>query len=150
MLTCLPQGICSSNFRVPEAGNAEVTFTSFGRGGAIRLGAMEYLVSEEGLLKPTWHLSLNGQSVATLRRPTVFKNVHELESSNGILQIVRPDRLQQRYEFRRGEAVVGTIVKVHPFTRRTIIECQPDVPVVDQLFAFWLLAILWRESSGGE
>ena len=149
MLTCLPQSICSWDYRVPDApgGGAELYFNHWTDQGRIVVGREEFEVRKGGLFSDRWTLEHGGRGIAETARPNVFFRRFEIEI-NGLqftLKAVSP--LASGFEILQGDRRLGAIDRVHIFTRRATIECEPEAPELVQLFAFWLVALLWRRQS---
>ena len=62
MLTCIPQSLCTQNFRVLGAstGSAALTFNFFTEQGSISLGQTEFTVGKHG----HWTFERDGQTAA--------------------------------------------------------------------------------------
>ena len=147
MLTCLPQGVCPWSFLVPEAGNAEITLFTFRESGTIQFGGVGYTVTKEGLFSPTWTLARGEKSLATARVVGLLRAIYIVETQSGRLRLEPQGIFQRTFSIQLRAVVVGMIRANHAFTRRATIECNDELPILDQLFAFWLVALRWRRSA---
>lgn len=146
MLTCLPQGICSWTFIVPEAGDAKVSFFLIGEQGLIELDGASYAIGKSGLLSPTWTLSGGGHALARATVSGLIRGIYTIETPDGTRELKRAGFTDGAWSITQDGVFIGTIARVHPFTRRATINCRGTVPVLDQLFAFWLVALRWRRT----
>jgi hypothetical protein len=149
MLTCLPQSICSWDYRIPDAsaGPAAVTFNFFTEQGAISLGGAEYAIRKHGPLSGHWTLEAQGRPVGDAQKPNPFTRRFELDVDGCVLTLRASSSFTRRFDFVSGGKTVGTICPAHPFTRRATIECASDVSELAQLFSFWLVAMTWRREG---
>ena len=81
MLTCIPQSLCTWNYRVLGApsGPAELTFNVFKEVGTISLGGVELEVCKHGWMSGHWSLERNGESYADARKPSAIFRAFEIE-----------------------------------------------------------------------
>lgn len=148
MLTCLPKSLCSWNFRVlgAAAGDAELTFNFLSEQGTIALGGLQFTVVKHGWLSGRWTLESGAGVYAEANKRTMIRSF-QLQAGNLEFTAQAASPLTRCYEISSANAVRGTIQPVHPFTRRTIIECDSSVPELVQLFAFWLAALTWKRAA---
>jgi hypothetical protein len=149
MLTCLPQSLCSWDFRVlgAFAGSATVTFNFFSEQGTISLGNMEFTVCKHGWLSGQWTLENSGGTVAAATKPNPLLRSFEVDAGDLRLTVKAQTPFTRCFDIVSNGAVVGSIRPVHPFTRRAYIECRDALPEFVQLFAFWLAVLLWRRAA---
>lgn len=149
MLTCLPQSLCSWNFRVDgtSAGSAALTFNFFTEQGAISLGADTFTVRKHGPLSGHWTLEHGAGVVAEARKPSAFLRAFDLRVRDLQFTLKAQSPFGRAYDMLIGHQVLGTIRPAHAFTRRAFIECRSDIPELAQLFSFWLAALTWRRAA---
>jgi hypothetical protein len=149
MLTCIPQSLCSWDFRVfgASSGAAALAFNFFSEQGSISLGGRELTIRKHGLLSGHWTLELDGTTCADARKSSAMFRSFEVRSGDVQLTVKAHSALTRDYDILSGGSVVGTIRPAHPFTRRTFIECHSFVPEFAQLFSFWLAVITWRRAA---
>ncbi len=149
MLTCIPQSLCSWNFRVSGAhsGPAALAFNFFTKQGSISLGGIEFPVRKHGLLSGHWTLERDGATCADAKKPNAMFRSFEVRSGALQLTVKAQSAFTRCYDILADGSVVGTIRPAHPFTRRAFIECSSSVPELAQLFSFWLAVITWRRAA---
>jgi hypothetical protein len=149
VLTCLPQSLCSWNYRVvgAEAGLVELSFNWFTEQGSIHFGEDEFEVRKHGPLSGHWTLEHDGQVVAAGRKPSAMFRSFDLSMAGVNFTVKAQSPLTRCYEILFEGRAVGTIWPAHLFTRRAFIECNSQVPELVQVFAFWLAAITWRRAA---
>ena len=149
MLICLPQSLCSWDFRVEgaSAGPVALAFDFFSEQGSLSLGGNKLLVRKHGFLSGRWTLERDGAACAEAQKPSALFRRFEVRSGAVQLTIESQSAFTRCFDFLIGGSVVGTIKPAHPFTRRAFIECPSAVPELAQLFSFWLAIITWRRAA---
>ena len=148
-MTCIPQSLCTWNFRVLEAtaGPAALTFNFLSEQGSIFLGPAEFAVRKHGPLSGHWTLERDGRTDAEARKPSALFRSFEVKAESVSLIVKAQSALTRSFDILAGGRVAGTIRPAHPFTRRAFIECAPEIPELAQLFSFWLVVITWRRAA---
>jgi hypothetical protein len=149
MLTCIPQSLCSWDFRVVgvSAGSAAVTINSFTEQGGISLGQIEFVVRKHGPLSGHWTLERDGKTAADARKPSSMFRSFELNAEDVRLTVQANSPLTRRFDILSAGQPVGTIQPVHAFTRRALIDCDPAISEILQLFSFFLAVTTWRRAG---
>jgi len=149
MLTCVPQSLCSWDFRVSGAasGPAALAFKFFTEQGSISLGGIELPVRKHGLLSGHWTVERDGITCAEAQKPNAMFRSFEVRSGAVQLTVKAHSAVTRCYDILTDGSLVGTIRPAHPFTRRAFIECSSSVPELAQLFSFWLAAVTWRRAT---
>lgn len=155
VLVLVPRGVCSQDFRVRGADGAEpieVHFRKLTEQGSIHVGSREFTIRKHGPASGEWTLEHEGVVLARGRKPSALSRrmlVEAVEEAGlaGALEL-RPTRILGRgYSVALDGTPVGTVRPLHPFTRRTELECDPAVGLLVRLFAFWLVALMWRRDA---
>ena len=148
MLTCVPQSLCSWDFRVLGASaNAALTFDFFTEQGGISLGQTELAVRKHGPLSGHWTLERDGMVAIDANKPNALFRSFDLSAGAIHFTLKAQSPITRCYEILSDNQIAGTICPVHPFTRRAVIECNPTIPEIAQLFSFWLAVITWRRAA---
>src|SRR6478735_7209876 len=119
MLTCIPQSLCSWDFRVSSAssGPAALAFNFFTEQGSISLGGVELPIRKHGSLSGHWTLERDGATCADARKPNAMFRSFEVRSGAVQLTVKAQTALTRCYDILTDGSVVGTIRPAHPFTR---------------------------------
>lgn len=149
MLTCLPKSLCTWSFRVlgGASGPAELAFDFFTEQGSLSLGDGEYDIRKHGWTSGHWSIERNGQVCADARKPSAFLRHFEIRTGDVTIMSAADSPLTRCYTLLADGREIGAIRPAHPFTRRAVIECDPSVPELVQLFAFWLAVLTWRRAA---
>jgi hypothetical protein len=149
MLTCLPQSLCSWNYRVTGApsGEALLTFNVFNEQGTITLGGVELAVRKHGWASGQWSLERAGETYASAQKPSALFRSYDIQCGDSQITVKAYSPFSRCFNVLDAGALVGTIEPVHLFTRRATVECSDSVPELAQLFAFWLAVIAWRRQA---
>lgn len=149
MLTCIPQSLCTRDFRVlgASAGRAAVTFNFFTEQGTISLGATDFTVRKHGPFSGHWTLEHGTGTVAEATKPSAMFRSFELRVDDMHLTVEAESAFTRCYQILAADRHFGTIRPAHAFTRRAFIECAAEVPEVAQLFSFWLAVLTWKRAA---
>ena len=149
MLTCIPQSLCSRDFRVlgASAGSAAITFNFLTEQGGISLGHSEFTVRKHGPLSGHWTLERDGQTAADARKPSAMIRSFDVRVADVHFTVKAHSAFKRCYDILSGDQSVGVIRPAHAFTRRAFSECSSEVPELAQLFSFWLAALTWRRAE---
>jgi hypothetical protein len=149
VLTCIPQSLCTWNFRVlgTSAGSASLAFNFFTEQGSISLGHVEFTVRKHGPLSGHWTLERERQTTAEARKPRAMFRSFDLSVAGVHFTLKAESAFTRCYDILCGEQRLGTIRPAHPFTRRAFIECASEIPELAQLFSFWLAVLTWRRAA---
>ncbi len=149
MLTCLPQSLCSWNYRVigmPEA-NVFVKFGRMRERGTIVLDGVEFAIEKEGFFRSAWAMTGGDGVLLEGRKSGMFSRSFEIHAGGEVFLLRAAGWFSRRFEVRHSGRVVVSIRAAHAFTRRAFIEHEPEVPREVVLFSFWLAALIWRRNS---
>ncbi|WP_182867305.1 hypothetical protein [Stieleria mannarensis] len=146
---CLPQGICSWNYNLSGgtlAGKTELRATS--EQGALVVDGTAFAVEKNGIFSGQWTLKYDGSEVAAAQKRSAFTRTFDIDAPGGPLLLVADSGFSRCFALRQGEETMATMRPDHPLTRRGKIEILTsdyDSPTV--LFAFWLVALMWRRAA---
>ena len=146
MLTCIPNSLCSWDFRVSGtySGPAELTFNFCLGKGSISLGGIEFRVCKHGIFRGHWTLERGKARYAHAHKPNAMFRAFLVRCGTEQHTVKAHATYRRCYDMLRSDSVVGTIRPVHPFTRSALIDCSSLVSELAQLFSFWLVVINWR------
>jgi hypothetical protein len=149
MLTCIPQSLCTWDFRVlgASAGAAALTFNFLTEQGTISLGSNDFTVRKHGPMSGRWTLEHENQIAAEAHKPSAMFRAFELRVQDVQVAVKAQSPFTRCYDILSGGCVVGSIRPAHAFTRRAFVDCEAGIPELAQLFAFWLAVLTWRRSA---
>jgi len=147
MLTCVPQGLCSGDYYVSGAGaDAAVSFDWMTEQGAISFEGRSYQVKKHGWGSGRWTLEDAGAILAEGQKTGMFTRTIEIRAEE-LAMTLRSQVFSRQFSLEQVGRTLGSIVPMHAFTRRATVNCGTEVPVLVQLFAFWLVAQMWRRAA---
>lgn len=149
MLTCLPKSLCNWNFRVPDtsAGTAELNFNFLTEQGDIQFSGQAFEVRKHGWTSGHWTLESNHGVLIDGQKVSPFLRTFVIQAHDRSFTLKAQSAFGRSFDVLESDRVQGTIRPVHPFTRRTVLDCSDEVPELVQLFCFWLVALMWRRSQ---
>ncbi|MDB5324939.1 MAG: hypothetical protein JWM57_508 [Phycisphaerales bacterium] len=149
MLDCVPRGVFSWTFDINGAaeGPASVTFNFFTEQGTLTLGAEDYAVRKLGPGSGRWELVGAAGVVAEAHKPSAFHRQYEITGVGGPLTVQATMPVARSFDLLSADRPIGHISPNSMFRRRATIECAADVPAIDQIFAFWLVVLLWKRAA---
>ena len=147
---CLPQGICSWNYRISGPDHTGATRLEWLRGaGVLTLDGHDYGVRKDGRWEASWTVDL-GDSQLIAHRLQLFARTFTLSTPVGEWTLAPSRVLGRNYSLERQGSVACVFRPMHLFTRRATIEvCPGTVDFPTMLFAFWLVAMNWRREQSG-
>ena len=149
MLKCLPKSICSRNFRViglPE-GEAEVDFDSMSEQGTISMAGEKLRVRKHGAMSGQWTLERDGEVLAEAIKPSAMTRRIEVRTLGVTLSLDARSAFSNEFLLSHDGTRCGSIRPMHSFTRRACFECSAPLDSTTQLFAFWMVALMWRRAE---
>lgn len=148
MLYCLPRSICSWNFLIRDlpAGEASLEFDWLSEQGSISYAGKIYRIEKQGHFSGHWTVERE-ERIADAQKESVLTRTFLLNTDSGTYTLQAQSIFSTSFELLQSGQRVGTIARKHPFTRRSLIDCRPSVDEMTQLFAFWLVVIIWRRAS---
>ena len=146
MITCLPMGICSWDFRLLGPGWEGATRIHFlSEQGSLLVDGSSYEVRKHGPFHGEWSLRAGGQAVMWARKSNAFQRTFALQEGGSSAEL-RAVSCFTRSMTLVGPGLAATIEPVHAFTRRAHISGQlGNVPMA--CFAFWLTLVTWRRAA---
>jgi hypothetical protein len=107
-----------------------------------------YRLYREGFASGAFVLEENETVLARASKPSAFRARFELQFGRRAFTI-RREGIGGGFQVFEGNRQVGSIHRAGMLTRRTIIDLPADWPPAAQVFAFWLVLVIWnREQSG--
>jgi hypothetical protein len=152
MFTCVPRSTFSWNFQIigTRGGDANLTFDWWSEKGTIRLASDQYQIRKPSFLIGRWLLWQGGQSGSEAVKSSPFLRQFTMNTKDGVFTLKARSPIGRSFDVYSDTAHIGDIRPEHAFTRRSIVDCSNELSQLDQLFAFWLVALTWRrnQSSG--
>ena len=147
---CLPASLCSWNYRIQglRVGPVSVEYNWFTEQGHIQFPAAAYTVRKHGLMSGRWTLEQGGsQIVADAQKPSALFRSFEVRGEGGAFTLKAETPFTRTFVLIVGDQIMGRIRPVHAFTRRAVLECGDSLPEELQVFAFWLVGLLWKRAA---
>lgn len=154
MLTCLPQSLCSWDFRVVRSGEpiASIKTHFLTEQGSIHLQNQEWTIRKISFISGQWTLERDGTILGKAHKQNIFSRTFDVKFENSQWILKAKSAFGRGFEILHNNRPIGMIDPVHAFTRRATISCPEELPLPTQLFCFWLAMITWRRaqnSNGG-
>lgn len=150
-MDCVPESLCSWNYTIDSlpSGTGYAEFDFFTQTGSVRLHHQTYTVQKQGLLLNDWLLieTSTGATLGRAIKPNLLFRHYELEVEQVRFVVRAESVLLWDFGIYQEESLYGSIRPVHPFTRRADFYCDPQIPELGQLFAFWLVILAWRNQA---
>jgi hypothetical protein len=149
MLTCTPQSLCSWNFTVsgPNGEDGAITFRWCSEQGTLTWKGESFEIVKHGVFSGSWSLEQNQNVLVSARKLSSFSRSFVLSTETRSLELHAVSMFQRSFELRHAGLKVGLIYPKHVFSRASFIDCSEEVTELEALFAFWLVALMWKRSS---
>ena len=147
MIECKPCGICSWSFELRGEGHhVSSRIDWIGENGGLIIDGELHPIVRKGLFSGRWTLESAAGYRLQAKKTSVLRRKIEIIGPSGKATLSPESALIGRNMKLKGGGVNCTISRVHPFTRRSIIEGEwSDLRVV--AFGFWLTAIIWSRDT---
>jgi hypothetical protein len=149
MLMCLPKSICDRNYRVtglPD-GVAEVDFDTFSEQGTITIDGEPLRVRKHGAMSGRWTLERDGEVLAEAVKTSAMTRSVEIRTLGVTLNLDAKSAISYEFILSHDGNRCGSIRPMHSLTRRAYVDCDPSIDSITQLFAFWMVALMWRRAE---
>lgn len=150
MTECLPTSLCSWNYRIQglRVGAVSVEYDWFTEQGHIQFPAAAFTVRKHGPLSGRWTLEQHGsRTLAEAHKPSAIFRAFEVRGEGVAFTLKAESPFTRIFLLIVGDQVVGRIRPVHAFTRRALIDGDDSLPDELQVFAFWLVGLMWKRAS---
>lgn len=151
MLEAKPINFLSKSFLIETGGQkiASLAISRWRESGEISIGDQSYRLYREGLLSGAFVLESSGQIIARAVKPSAFRSQFDLELDAHRYSLQRTSLFGKSFSVVQGETVVGSVRRAGLFTRRTLVDLPSDWSIPIQVFAFWLVLVIWNRDDGG-
>jgi hypothetical protein len=146
MLEAKPVSLFSRDFDISTDGQkiALLDISFLREAGEVTIAGRPYKLYREGLWSGAFVLEGGERIIARAVKPSVFLSRFELEIDGHRYSLRRTSLFAKAFSVFQDEAVVGSVRRAGLFTRRAIIDLPSEWPIPVQVFAFWLVSIIWR------
>jgi hypothetical protein len=114
--------------------------------GSLEYDARRYAVVKHGPFSNRWTLE-NEAGVEIEAQKSSFFREFVLRTNSGTITVKAQSPFGRGFVFRSADQMVGVIRPIHLFTRRAVVDCDASVPETVQVFAFWLVGLLWQRAQ---
>jgi hypothetical protein len=151
MLEAKPVGIFSRDFNIEAEGRqiAMLDIAWLREAGEVSIEGQPYKLYREGLMSGAFVLEKEGEAVARAVKPSALRSQFDLELNARSYSLQRTSAFGRSFSVFQGDTVVGTIRPVGWLSRRTLIDLPDDWSIPVQVFAFWLVLVIWNRDDGG-
>ena len=116
-------------------------------GGAFRWNGADYQLGRESLWAGDFFLRTGGRQVASAAKPNPFTRRFIVTCSVGECVFSAAHPLTRAFQLSGRDGLIGSIEPAHPFTRRCAIYLPDSLSIPEQVFLFWLAALMWRRAQ---
>lgn len=148
-LRCTPRSMWSWDYDVEglPGGPASIELGRFSDSGCITFGGAECKVRKQGLFSGCWRVENDGRILAEAEKTSPLTRSVELQIAGKLFTLKAQSAFTRSFDLLLDEQRIMEIQPAHAFTRRASIVCAAELPELTQLFAFWLVAMMWRRAS---
>ena len=149
MIEAIPTSIFSCNFRLQQQDKliGEVDTSRWREQARIELEDGTYNLRREGFCSGDFYLEKDGKLVGRASKPSVLRNVFEIDLPNRHLTLRKLSALNRRFGVFEGDKQIGSVYPRGLFTRRSNIDLPTDWPLASRIFVFWLAFLIWRREN---
>ncbi len=149
VIRCLPMGVCSWNYRIDGLGRkVEIRFDWLSETGAILIKGNELRIKKHGMRSGKWTLEMDGNLLAAAKKRDVFTRTVDIADESGSYVLQAVSALGRTFNLTLDEQIYAVLKPDHAMTRRASIEVRSsDVEFTTLVFAFWLVALMWKRAA---
>ena len=126
---------------------ANIDTSSWEEKGVLTIDAKTYRVYREGLVSGDFLLESPEMIVARARKPSAFRRAFIVEHSGRQYSLRTQWPCGRAFRLLDGETEIGSISPEGFWTRRAAVVMPQDMPLSVQVFAVWLVLILWKRDA---
>jgi hypothetical protein len=147
VLIATPSSIFGWDFDLTGPVSGLASFDWLGESGQIQVDGVLYQVVKQGWLSGEWTLERAGEVYARASKTGVFGRAMQIDGAGMTLTLNPHTPFTRSFDIDANGRCVGSVTPDHAFTRRATIDIARTVPAEMQVFAFWLIALLWRRAA---
>ena len=116
---------------------------------SLRVDGSTYRAHRERLLSGAYVLKHKGSTVASARKPSVFRREFVVEHNGRRYTLRAKSPFERGYVLLKGAKGVGSITMESLFSYRASVKMPEDLPLPVQAFVLWLVINTWRRRTAG-
>ena len=114
---------------------------------SLRVDGSTYRAHRERLLSGAYVLKHKGSTVASARKPSVFRREFLVEHDGRRYTLRARSALRRGFVLLKGTKQVGSITLESLFSYRANVKMPEDLPLPVQAFVAWLVILMWRRAA---
>lgn len=149
VLTATPKNILAHDFHIQRDGEpvAFLDRALLRRKGVIEIEDARLSVQTDGFLHPEYTLLLDEKPVARAHKPSVVRDVIQLQLGDVTCEIRRKAWFSTRFYVWNGDQRIGEIARQHWYSWKARVELPDDWPLGLQIFVFWIVLLFWKRDA---
>jgi hypothetical protein len=112
----------------------------------VKYGKQTYTIRRKGFMKGIFVLQSGDAALARAQKIT-FKEAFEIDFDERRFELKRLSIFQRQMGLFEGGAQIGHISTTSWLGLEAVIDLPYDIPILLQVFLFWLATFLWRRDS---
>jgi hypothetical protein len=151
MLTCLPEGLCSWNYRITGQDHlARLELEWLGEQGRVILDGAPLEVRKHGMFSGCWTLDdpRQGTTLITAEKPDALSRRFQIQTPQPRdFELRAENPFGRTFTLHARQTELARFEPEHLFTRRARIRHRPEVEFPVLVFSFWLVVLCWRRAA---
>lgn len=145
-ITCLPRGICSWDYILQSPdGDGLIEMNTWSDKGHITWNGETFDILKPNSCRNQWIMERDGIPFSHARKTSAFSRSYQIECDGNAFTFTAESWMSGAMNL-TGNDVSAAFRAQHAFTRRSIISGNWNDPI-PVLFAFWLFAVLIRQTT---
>jgi hypothetical protein len=146
MLTATPKSFFSSSYTVRRGSTTigTLNFTFFSEKGTLTHNNIAYEINKPS--SGRWTLDDSAHTYARAYKPSLFSREIEIQTAGGNFTLKPKSFSPRTFILHAGSRTLGAIQPVGFLSNTATIDL-PSLTERDQMFTFWLVALLWRRAA---
>lgn len=149
MFRAIPKNVFSWNFSIWQGDRriGELDFAWLRERGRLQIADTVFQLNRQGLWSGDFTLEHDGAVLARANKPNPFRRYFDLEFEGRAFVLKAFAPITRSFGLYQGDTPIGTIQPDYWLLWKTTIDLPDEIPVPVQLFAFWLVVLMWRRQS---
>lgn len=149
MIEAIPANLFCKSFHLLQQDKlvGEIDSSLWREQARVELEDGTYNLRREGFCSGDFYLEKDGHVVARAIKPSILRNVFEIELPNHHLTLRKLSPLNRRFGVFEADKQIGSVYPLGIFTRRSNIDLPADWPLASRIFVFWLAFLIWKRQT---
>jgi hypothetical protein len=126
---------------------AELDRRWFKEDGTLQIQNETYRIARQSTFSGAWELSQDGMVLVSATKPSALRRAFELRVGDVTYALEARSAWSRAFDLKHGQTVVGRFEPTGWLSRKMRIQLPANLSLAVQIFATWLVILLWRRAA---